>query len=241
MARNRRPSLSRPRWTSLDPRFGASPGARDRAGRGRSSRRPRRRRSASIGRRRRLSAVRIDGAAVAVEVDRPRSRAGPGRLADRARLVQRPDFGSGPASKTTRASAGSWSKAGGLAVGPKIGATTRSSLPSPSRSPQRSRWMLGDVGDRRERPGVVGRLALDRQQELAPRRLVHGELVGDGDLGLAVAVEVGRGAADDAGGLLRVGDDPLLPRRVLVPGAGRRRRAATTSGLPSPLTSATST
>ena len=58
------------------------------------------------------------------------------------------------------------------------------------------------------------------QQELALRRLVHRELVGDGDLGLAVAVEVGRRARDDAGRLLAGAHDPLLPRRVLVPGAG---------------------
>ena len=88
--------------------------------------------------------------------------------------------------------------------------------------------------------GSSGLAPLHRQHELAPGRLVHRELVGDGDLGLAVAVEVGRGAADDAGGLLAGRHDPLLPGRVLVPGAGAPPRA-TTSGFLSPLTSATST
>src|SRR4051794_15711255 len=47
-----------------------------------------------------------------------------------------------------------------------------------------------DVGDVREGPGVVDALPLARQQELPLPRLVHGELVGDGDLGFAVAIEV---------------------------------------------------
>ena len=76
--------------------------------------------------------------------------------------------------------------------------------------------------------------------ELAPGRLVHLELVGDGDLGLAVAVEVGRGAADDAGRLL-----PDVTIRFFQVGFSYQAQCdpprATMSGFLSPLTSATST
>src|SRR5271165_4292287 len=77
-----------------------------------------------------------------------------------------------------------------------------------------------NISDGDKLPKLVAAAPLHRQRELAPGRLVHLEVVGDGDLSLAIAVEVGRGAADDPGGLLPSGDDPLFPGRVLVPGAG---------------------
>src|SRR5208337_135651 len=77
-----------------------------------------------------------------------------------------------------------------------------------------------NISDGDKLPKLVAAAPLYRQRELAPGRLVHLEVVGDSDLGLAIAVEVGRGAADDPGGLLPSGDDLLFPGRVFVPGAG---------------------
>ena len=112
------------------------------------------------------------------------------------------------------------SYAGGFALGPKIGATIRSSFVSPLTSPHRSRWMLPTSAIGIELPGIVEAAPLHRQRELALGWLAHLELVADGDLGLAVAVDIGRGRADDPGRLLARRHDPLLPGRVLVPGAG---------------------
>ena len=56
------------------------------------------------------------------------------------------------------------------------------------------------IGD--QPPRIVEAAPLHRQRELPLGWLVHLELIGDGDLGLAVAVDIGRGAADDPGRLL---------------------------------------
>ena len=94
VARNFRPSLSLPRWTSLAPFLGASPGA---PGRGRTSDKMGAPAIAGDPERRSRPVARPEDGreSVAVEVDRPRSRGGPGPrpiAIDR----HRPDFGSAP-------------------------------------------------------------------------------------------------------------------------------------------------
>ena len=96
------------------------------------------------------------------------------------------------------------------------------------------------VGDRYQLPGIVQADSLHGHQQLAGRRRVHRELVGDRDLGLAVAVEVRRRARDDPGRLF-----PVLTIRFFQVGFSYQAQVspptAMTSGRLSPLTSATST
>ena len=189
LARKRRPSPSRPRCTSLDPRLtahsGPAPGVSDRRlARSlpteqvhalleavRITEWPRRRRrsprwhESPAGPRRRAVHVLWLGIVPGRE-----HRAGPGRV------IRRPG------------------------MRPKIGATTRSSRLSPSCRPSAGGGCCptSAIGSR---PGIVEPLP-GRHQQLSVRRPVHRELIGDRDLGLAVAVEAG-------------GRGRMYPRRLL--------------------------
>ena len=55
-----------------------------------------------------------------------------------------------------------------------------------------------DITQKLDRPGIIQPVALRRERELALGRRVHGEFVRDGDLGPAVAVDVGGCARDDS-------------------------------------------
>ena len=201
------PSLSLPRWTSLEPRLGAVPGAGDQVASGPAARDIVDGHAEVVGRQDlidkatyRVDLDRVDDGALADGFDPPppRPRVGPGVEANELCVVL-----------VIRGWLGQPAEEGRHDQVPRL---------VPIDVPPAEPVDAADVRDVRQPPPAP--VLLRGQGQLAPGRLVPDELVGNRDFGLAVAVEVRSGAADDAGRLPRRRDDPLLPGRVLKPGAG---------------------